>query len=72
MYDSYIIETRRGAAGIVVWDGGGYRFFAATRDFSGLEGRTFDTPKQAEIAAVQHVSHRKTPQRQREGAAHVE
>jgi len=33
MYDTYIIETRKGAAGIVVRDGHGFRFFAATQDF---------------------------------------
>ena len=33
MYDAYIIETRKGAAGIVVRDGHGFRFFAATQDF---------------------------------------
>jgi len=60
MHDSYIIETRMGAAGIVVRDGGAFRFFAATHAFRALEGRTFDTPKQAEIAAIQHVSPRRT------------
>lgn len=56
MYETYIIETQRGAAGIVVRKGGGFRFFAATRAFSGLEGQTFATPKQAELAAVRHLS----------------
>jgi hypothetical protein len=45
MYDTYIIETRKGAAGIVVRDGRGFRFFAATHDFNGLEGQVFGTPK---------------------------
>ena len=52
MYDTYIIETRKGAAGIVVRDGGGFRFFAATNDFNGLEGQVFGTPKEAEAAAL--------------------
>jgi hypothetical protein len=60
MYDTYIIETRMGAAGIVVRDGGEFRFFAATHAFSGLEGQTFATPKQAEIAAVRHLGPRKS------------
>jgi hypothetical protein len=49
------LETRKGAAGIVVRDGRGFRFFAATRDFSSLEGKLFGTPKEAETAAVRHV-----------------
>jgi len=55
MYDTYIIETPKGAAGIVVRDGRGFRFFAATHDFNGLEGRVFGTPKEAETAALRHV-----------------
>jgi hypothetical protein len=55
MYDTYIIETRKGAAGIVVRDGRGFRFFAATHDFNGLEGRVFGTPKEAEAAALRHA-----------------
>jgi hypothetical protein len=55
MFDSYVIETRKGAAGIVVRDGRGFRFFAATRDFTSLEGKLFGTPKEAEAAAVRHV-----------------
>jgi hypothetical protein len=56
MYDTYIIETRKGAAGIVVRDGHGFRFFAATHDFNGLEGQLFGTPKEAESAAVRHAA----------------
>jgi hypothetical protein len=56
MFDSYVIETRKGAAGIVVRDGRRFRFFAATRDFSSLEGKLFSTPKEAEAAAVRHVN----------------
>jgi hypothetical protein len=55
MYDTYIIETRKGAAGIVVRDGTGFRFFAATHAFNGLEGKIFGTPKEAETAALRHV-----------------
>ncbi len=52
MSDTYIIETRKGAAGIVVRDGRGFRFFAAARDFNSLDGRLFATPRAAEAAAV--------------------
>jgi hypothetical protein len=55
MYDTYIIETRKGAAGIVVRDGRSFRFFTATRDFNHLEGRLFGSPKDAEAAAQRHV-----------------
>jgi hypothetical protein len=59
MYDTYIIETRKGAAGIVVRDGRGFRFFAATRDFNHLEGQLFGSPKDAEAAAQRHIGGRK-------------
>jgi hypothetical protein len=55
MFDSYVIETRKGAAGIVVRDRHGFRFFAATRHFSSLEGKLFETPKEAETAAVRQA-----------------
>jgi len=55
MYDTYIIETRNGAAGIVVRDGHGFRFFAATHDFHRLEGQVFGSPKDAEAAALRHL-----------------
>jgi hypothetical protein len=55
MYDTYIIETRKGAAGIVVRDGSGFRFFAASHAFNGLEGQFFGTAKEAEAAAQRHV-----------------
>jgi len=62
MYDSYIIETRKGAAGIVVRDGRGFRFFAATHDFTRLDGQLFGSPKDAEAAALRHIdSIRKPP-----------
>jgi hypothetical protein len=51
MNDSYIIETARGAAGIVVRDGAGFRFFAAAHAFAGMEGQFFCNPKAAETAA---------------------
>jgi hypothetical protein len=52
MSSTFIIETRKGAAGIVVRDGRGFRFFAATSDFRSLEGQLFATPRAAEAAAI--------------------
>jgi hypothetical protein len=52
MSDSYIIEVDCEAAGIVVRDGHGFRFFAATRPFHALEGQMFKNPEQARRAAV--------------------
>jgi hypothetical protein len=52
MSPTYIIETREGAAGIVVRDGRGFRFFAAACAFHSLDGRLFATPRAAEAAAI--------------------
>jgi hypothetical protein len=60
MSPTYIIETRKGAAGIVVRDGHGFRFFSATADCNSLDGRLFATPKDAE-AAVDHLHGPKAP-----------
>jgi hypothetical protein len=51
MSDSYIIEISSEAAGIVVRGPGGYRFFAASRRFSRLEGQVFRNAREAERAA---------------------
>jgi len=51
MSDSYIIEVSSEAAGIVVRGPGGYRFFAASRRFSRLEGQVFRNAREAERAA---------------------
>lgn len=58
MFDSYVIEISpesAGAtvqAGIVVRDGQGFRFFAASRAFASLEGQIFKNPRAAEHAAL--------------------
>jgi len=52
MSDTYIIEIGSQAAGIVVRDPAGYRFFAASRRFSRLEGRLFRNAREAERAAI--------------------
>jgi hypothetical protein len=57
MSDTYIIETRKEAAGIVVHDRCGFRFFT-THDFNHLEGRLFGSPKDAEAAAQRHIGER--------------
>ena len=51
MSDSYIIEVRSQAAGIVVRNPDGYRFFSATRLFNALEGQLFRNAREAERAA---------------------
>jgi hypothetical protein len=51
MSDTYIIEVASQAAGIVVRDPDGYRFFAATHRFNPLEGQLFRNAREAELAA---------------------
>ncbi|WP_213738033.1 hypothetical protein [Bradyrhizobium sp. dw_411] len=52
MSDSYIIEVLSKAAGIVVRDLGGYRFFAATQRFYSMDGQLFRNAREAERAAI--------------------
>lgn len=58
MSNTYIIEVGSQAAGIVVRDPRGYRFFAASRHFKRLEGRLFRTAREAERAARRLASGR--------------
>ena len=51
MSDTYIIEVASQAAGIVVRNPDGYRFFAASHRFNALEGRLFRNAREAERAA---------------------
>ena len=51
MSDSYIIEVRSQAAGIVVRNPDGYRFFAASHRFNPMEGQLFRNAREAERAA---------------------
>jgi hypothetical protein len=53
MSDSYIIEVSSQAAGIVVRDVSGYRFFAASQPFYRLDGRLFRHVADAQRAATQ-------------------
>ena len=52
MSDTYIIEVSSQAAGIVVRNPGGFRFFAATQRFFSLEGKLFRSAREAERAAT--------------------
>jgi hypothetical protein len=56
MSDTYIIEVRSKAAGIVVRERDGYRFFAATHDYNRLEGQLFRNARDAEHAAMRLAS----------------
>ena len=48
MSDTYIIEVSSKAAGIVVRDPDGYRFFAASHQFNRMEGQVFRNAREAE------------------------
>jgi len=51
MSENYIIEIGSQAAGIVVRNPDGYRFFAATHRFNAMEGQLFRNAREAERAA---------------------
>ena len=51
MSDTYIIEVGSQAAGIVVRNPDGYRFFAASHRFNRMEGLLFRNAREAERAA---------------------
>ena len=52
MSDSYIVEVASRAAGIVVREAAGYRFFAASQPFYRLDGQLFRHVADAQRAAV--------------------
>ncbi|MFC0240861.1 hypothetical protein [Rhodopseudomonas telluris] len=52
---AYIIEVHSRAAGIVVRDGRGFRFHAATDDFTALDGQDFRSAGDAHKAALRLV-----------------
>jgi hypothetical protein len=56
MSDTYIIEVSSQAAGIVVRDPEGYRFFAASHRFNPMEGQLFRNAREAERAAFHFAS----------------
>jgi hypothetical protein len=55
---AYIIEVRSQSAGVVVREGGGFCFHAATAQFNALHGKTFKSPQRAHEAALQHAAAR--------------
>ena len=52
MSDTYIIEVGSQAAGIVVRDTDGYRFFAASHRFNAIDGQLFRNAREAERVAI--------------------
>ena len=52
MSDRYIIEVNSQAAGVVVRNPQGFRFFAASQRFVRMEGKLFRNASEAERAAV--------------------
>jgi hypothetical protein len=52
MSDIFIIEVSSKAAGIVIRNPEGFRFFAASHRFNRLEGQLFRNAREAERAAV--------------------
>jgi hypothetical protein len=52
MSDNFIIEISSQAAGIVVRNADGYRFFAASHRFNAMEGLVFRNANEAERAAL--------------------
>jgi hypothetical protein len=56
MSDNFIIEVSSKAAGIVVRNPDGYRFFAANHRFNAMEGQLFRNAREAEQAAIRLAS----------------
>jgi len=52
MSDPFIVEIWGQPAGIVLKDGGAYRFHATQRAFFALDGLPFNTPGHARLAAA--------------------
>jgi hypothetical protein len=61
MSDTYIIEVRSEAAGIVVREKSGFRFFAAVHKFNPLDGRIFKSARDAERAVARFLARRRDP-----------
>jgi hypothetical protein len=56
MSDTFIIEVSSKAAGIVVRNPDGFRFFAANHRFNAMEGQLFRNAREAERAAMRLAS----------------
>jgi hypothetical protein len=52
MSDRYIIEVNSQAAGVIVRNAEGFRFFAASQRFGRMEGKLFRNAIEAERAAL--------------------
>lgn len=52
MSDAFVIEAGDAAAGVLVRERGGWRFFAAGAPFHALDSHRFRTPREAERAAA--------------------
>jgi len=61
MSDTYIIEVSAEAAGIVVREKSGFRFFAAVHKFNPLDGLIFKSARDAERAATRFLAGQFTP-----------
>jgi hypothetical protein len=55
MSDRYIIEVNSQAAGVIVRNPEGFRFFAASQRFDRMEGKLFRNAREAERAAQRLV-----------------
>ena len=69
MSESFIIEVRRAAVGLVVREQDGFRFFSANAAFAELESRVFTHPSDAENAAVHHAARAADIRRRGAGAS---
>lgn len=58
MYDSYLIEVRDNAAGILVRNGRRFQFLATDTSLSELDGRLFVGPFDAERAVLKLIARR--------------
>jgi hypothetical protein len=69
MSDAFVIEAQGSTAGIVVRQDRGFRFYAATHEFNGLEGALYRRPQDAQRAAVALLADRRAETAPRRRAA---
>jgi hypothetical protein len=69
--DAFVIETADTAAGVIVRQRGGYRFFASNDRFQLLDGSVFKNPQAAQAAAelMQRAAVRDLAERRRSQTA---
>lgn len=69
--EAFVIEASDVAAGVIVRQEGGYRFFAANESFQSLDGSVFKHPKAAQRAAelMQRAAARDLVERRRAALA---